>query len=410
MSRTDSRPRPPAVRVIPTEALTRALALRDLTDPRQGTHAMQVLLDRLMATLRDSRPASASRGNPQAVHGRRCVWPGVPSLDVRVHRAEPVVDVADNYDRLHYPPEAVTRDARYSRYVAPGRLLRTHTTAMVPPALRKLAGETQPPGDVVLLCPGLVYRRDTIDRLHTGAPHQVDIWHIRRGPPLGTADLRAMIEGVLEGLLPGRRLRTVPAVHPYTQAGLQIDVQDREDWIEVGECGLALPALLDEAGLSTGRWSGLAMGLGLDRILMLAKGVDDIRLLRSGDPRIARQMLDLAPYRPVSNQPAVRRDLSIAVGAGRTPEELGDRVRDAMGGDVDALESVEVVSETPGTALPPAAAERIGLRPGQKNVLLRLVIRHPSRTLTADEANRVRDAVYAAVHEGDAWQWAVASG
>jgi len=384
--------------IMTEDALARALSIRDLTDPAQGPHAMQLLLEQLSVALGNSRWTAAGRASPGTAAGVR--------PDVRVRRADPVVTTTDNYDRLHYPPDAITRDCRYSRYVAADRLLRTHTTAMIPPALRALARETQPPGDVVLVCPGLVYRRDTIDRLHTGTPHQVDVWRLRRGPPLGTADLRAAITLVLHTLLPARRVRTVPTRHPYTQAGLRIDVEDGSRWIEVGEAGLALPALLDEAGLSAGRWSGLAMGLGLDRLLMLAKGIGDIRLLRSGDPRIVRQMADLTPYRPVSNQPAVRRDLSIAVAAGTTPEELGDRVREAMGGDVEALETLEVVSETPARALPPAAAVRIGLRPGQKNVLLRLVIRHPARTLTAEEANRVRDAVYAAVHEGTAWQWA----
>jgi phenylalanyl-tRNA synthetase alpha chain len=54
------------------------------------------------------------------------------------------------------------------------------------------------------------------------------------------------------------------------------------------------------------------MGIGLDRMLMLRKGIDDIRALRSLDPRIATQMLDLRPYRTVSHQPPIRRDLSIA--------------------------------------------------------------------------------------------------
>ncbi|HKJ93172.1 MAG TPA: hypothetical protein VJ957_08390 [Longimicrobiales bacterium] len=388
----------PAIDPIPREAIAHARALRDLTDRDHGTHAMQQQLERLQAAL----GGGASAAPPgEAVRARTAA-----PVDVRIRRADPVVDVADNYDRLHYPPEAITRDARYSRYVGPGRLLRTHTTAMIPPALRELAGEAQPPGDVVLVCPGLVYRRDAIDRLHTGTPHQVDVWRLLRGQPLGTADLRAMVRHVIGALLPGRRLRTTPATHPYTQAGLQIDVEDAGRWIEVGECGLALPALLEEAGLSASRWSGLAMGLGLDRVLMLAKGIDDIRLLRSDDPRVAGQMQDLSPYRPVSSQPPIRRDLSIAVAVSRTPEELGDRVRQAMAADADALEAVEVLNETPGDALPPAAVARIGLQPGQKNVLLRLVIRHPTRTLTAGEANRVRDAVYAALHEGTAWQWA----
>ena len=56
--------------------------------------------------------------------------------------------------------------------------------------------------------------------------------------------------------------------------------------------------------------------MGLDRLLMLRKGIPDIRLLRSADPRVAGQMTDLEPYRPVSYLPAVTRDLSVAISVG----------------------------------------------------------------------------------------------
>jgi hypothetical protein len=55
------------------------------------------------------------------------------------------------------------------------------------------------------------------------------------------------------------------------------------------------------------------MGIGLDRLVMLIKQIDDIRLLRSSDPHVARQMLTLDPYEPVSNQPATHRDMSICI-------------------------------------------------------------------------------------------------
>jgi phenylalanyl-tRNA synthetase alpha chain len=164
--------------------------------------------------------------------------------------------------------------------------------------------------------------------------------------------------------------------------------------------------VLADAGLSPPTWSGLAMGLGLDRMLMLRKGIDDIRLLRDDDPRVAAQMLDLTPYRPVSRHPPVRRDLSIATAATDGAEELGDRVRAALGDDAACVEAVEVLSETSVEQLPPAARERIGIGPGQKNVLVRLTLRHPSRTLTDALANRLRNAVYAALHQGGAHQWA----
>lgn len=367
--------------VLSAEARERALRLRDLTDPSQGPHAVQLLVDAVAGALRSH-------------------W----GCQVRLCRAHPVVSVADNYDRLGYPPEAVTRDARYTRYVAPGLVLRTHTSALVPGLLRSLAGS--PPRDVLLACPGLTYRRDSIDRLHTGEPHQVDLWRLAEAR-LTTADLDEMVATAVAATLPGATPRTTPTQHPYTLQGLQVDVRDGEDWVEVGECGLASPRLLAESGLDVSRWSGLAMGLGLDRLLMLRKGIPDIRLLRAETPRVAGQMLDLAPYRPVSSRPPVRRDLSLAVPEEDTADDLGDRVREALGGDAASVEEVAVLSETPGASLPPAAVDRLGLLPGQKNVLVRVVLRHPERTLTHPEANELRDRVYAALHRGTARQWAV---
>jgi phenylalanyl-tRNA synthetase alpha chain len=177
--------------------------------------------------------------------------------------------------------------------------------------------------------------------------------------------------------------------------------------VELLECGLAADHALAAAGLDPGEWSGLAMGMGLDRAVMLRKGMSDIRLLRSDDPRVAAQMLTLERYREVSAMPATRRDLSIAVAAGVTAEELGDRVRAALpAAALDAVEEVAVVSSTPAHDLPPAAAARIGILPGQANELVRLVLRHPTRTLTAHQANVIRNTVYAAIHEGAVHQYA----
>ena len=115
---------------------------------------------------------------------------------VVVHRSSGLTTVADNYDRLHYPPQGVARDARYTRYVTPTTMLRTHTSAEIPPLLRVLAASHI--DDVLLVCPGLVYRRDSIDRLHTGEPHQVDLWRLRSDPPpLGVDDQH---RGVRHGL------------------------------------------------------------------------------------------------------------------------------------------------------------------------------------------------------------------
>ena len=365
--------------LISADAYRKALVLPDLTDAAHGPHALQLLVHDAVAALRET-------------------W----DCDLIVHRAHPLVGVTDNYELLGYAPEAAARDARYTRYVSDSEVLRTHTSAMIPGLLRSLARVAYE--DVLLACPGLVYRRDRIDRLSVGEPHQLDLWRVRHGR-LCADDLRAMVAVVVRALIPGAVYRCLTAVHPYTRDGLEVEVRAGEGWVELLECGLAAPEVLARAGLPAG-YTGLAMGIGLDRALMLRKGIDDIRLLRSTDPRVAAQMRDLEPYRPVSAQPPVRRDLSIAVAAETTAEELGDRVRAALGDRAAAVEAIEVLSETPRHELPSRAAERLGLQPGQKNVLVRIVLRHPTRTLLDREANELRDSVYAAVHKGTEWAWA----
>ena len=368
-------------RLISIDDYRRAVSLRDLTDPAQGAHAMQLLV-------REATDALVAR------------W----SCALLVHRSNPVIATADNYDRLHYGPDAAARDARYTRYVSERLVLRTSTTAIVPGALGRCRAQALE--DVLLACPGLVYRRDAIDRLHTGEPHQLDLWRIRRGPPLDAGDLDEMIDLVVQACLPGRQHRTVPTRHPYTRRGLQIDVLDGSEWVEIGECGLALADLLGDEGLDPARTSGLAMGLGLDRILMLRKGVEDIRLLRAEDPRVSAQMTDLEPYRLVSKQPSIRRDLSIAVDEQLDGEVLGDRVRTALGDEARSVEAVLILCETPRTDLPERARERLGIGPGQKNVLVRVILRDHERTLTHEDANLLRDRIYRALHEGSRWEWA----
>lgn len=357
----------------------RDLAIRDLTDPAAGQHAIQMLMDRAVTALQQRW---------------RC--------EVRLCRGDRIVSVEENYDSLRFDSSDVTRDARYLRYTEDRQMFRSHSSAMVPEALRSLAAS--PVDDVLLVCPGVVFRRDAIDRLHTGTPHQLDLWRITRRRMIDP-DMDEMIEALVEALVPGAKYRAEPRVHPYTLNGRQVDIQRDDEWIEVWECGLAHPQVLARAGLDQ-TWGGLALGMGLDRLLMLVKGVRDIRALRSADPRIASQMHDLQPYKAVSAMPAVRRDLSIAVDSDDLVEDLGDRVRTALGPDAASVEEVTVVSATRCADLPPQALRRLGARMDQKNLLVRIVLRDLERTFTDDEANDIRDRIYLALHEGTVFELA----
>jgi phenylalanyl-tRNA synthetase alpha chain len=366
---------------ISADQLARDRAVRDLTDPAEGSHAIQLIVDR-------------------AVHALARLW----GYEVRWCGGDRIVTIKDNYDNLGFDPLDVTRDARYTRYVDDRHMLRSHSTAMIPAALRALAND--PAQDVLLVCPGIVYRRDAIDRLHTGTPHQLDLWRItRRAVRMTENDLDEMITVLLGSLLPASADRRETRVHPYTRRGRQIDVAHGGEWIEVAECGLAHPDVLARAGLGTS-WSGLALGMGLDRMLMLIKAIPDIRLLRSTEPAIATQMFDLDRYRPVSMMPSIRRDISVAVNADNLAEDLGDRVRGALGGAADWVESVQILKETPCAVLPAQARARLGARPDQKNLLVQVILRDLERTLTDRDVNILRDRIYAAIHQGTGYQWA----
>lgn len=363
------------------DELHAALGLRDLSDPSQGRHAMQLLLD-----------AVVSAAHRRLGGTRRTV------------RSTPLVAVRDNYDLLGYRSGDVTRDARHTRYVSRTTMLRSHTSAELPATLADYAIRTDPVAELVVV-PGLVHRRDVVDRTHVGSPHQVDLWQIRSDPDAGEDALLDLVDAVVGAVLPGARWRTTPASHPYTRGGRQVDVWHDPhgtggEWLELAECGLVAPEVLSRAGLDPAQWSGLALGMGLDRALMLCKGIPDIRYLRSDEPRIRGQLADLAPWRPVSVLPPITRDLSVVVDGDTADETIGDQVRTALADRVDDIEEVVTLSRTSWADLPERARQRLGMEPGQENLLVRVVLRPLQRTLTDAEANALRDRVLRAIHRG----------
>jgi phenylalanyl-tRNA synthetase alpha chain len=117
----------------------------------------------------------------------------------------------------HYPPAGAAREAKYSRYVSDTAMLRTQTSAAIPELLCGVAKSSVV--DILLACPGIVYRRDCIDKLHTGEPHQLDLWRLRKGALLTTYDLQQMIEVVVRTLLPKHSYRlTEASTHIPTMA------------------------------------------------------------------------------------------------------------------------------------------------------------------------------------------------
>lgn len=359
------------------ERLQASLASTDLTDPKNGIHAINLVIEKIHNFL------SSKKG-----------WP-VP----RIIRSSPITTVLQNFDLLRFPIDNPGRSSRYTRYISENEILRTHTSAMIPNILAEL-GKSQI-NDFLVMCPGICYRRDVVDKTHCGEPHQMDVWRIKKGSPrLEKSDLIELVESIIACALPGTQYRANEVVHPYTINGLEIEIlKANGDWIELLECGEVHPEILANIGLNPGQYSGLAMGMGLDRLVMLVKEIDDIRILRSTDPRIKTQMTDLQRYHSVSKYPSIRQDISVSVSEQTNEEDICDTIKCTLGINSTAIESISIVSETSYDQLPAIAIERLGINIGQKNLLIRIVLRSHEKSLTKEEANEIRDKIYRAIDQ-----------
>jgi phenylalanyl-tRNA synthetase alpha chain len=336
-----------------------------LTSPVNGIHAINLIV----YTIADALQVS---GYPEPT-----IW-----------RSHPITTVANNFDKLYFPPDSLSRSPKYTRYLSDGRLLRTHTTAIIPDLLPRLRGEH------LILHPGICYRRDVVDKRHVGEPHQMDVWLISKSQHLGRDALVKLIHTILNAVLPGVSYRLNEVSHPYTLNGLEIEVLVDGKWIEVGECGEAHPGLLPSGH------TGLATGWGLDRLAMLVKGIDDIRLLRSSHPQIAAQMTNLEPYHPVSNQPSISRDMSIVTSSDTELEDICAGIVEVLGDEAELLESVDILSETYYQQLPQKVIQRLGIQPNQKNMLVRMTLRSLHSSISNQQANVLRDLAYNRIHKG----------
>lgn len=364
---------------ISKQALKNYLSITDLTES-PTPHAIRLVYEKVAERMRQIHPSS----------------------DVRVCRKDPIVSVGDNYDNLLIAKDNISRSSTYTHYVDQTHILRTHTSAHLPGILRDLAGRDDW-DDVVILLPGLAYRRDVSDKKHVSEVHMLEMWRVVKNPKRSLIvkdDLLSVVKEVAAVAAPEWKLRIEDSPHPYTMQGIEVNaVKDDRD-IEILECGLINDEILVRAGLDPKTHSGWALGMGLDRLVMTIKEIPDVRYLRSANPRIVEQMTNLELYKEVSNQPAIKRDLSYSVPEEYVEEDISADIREALGDNLDTLESVEVLSETPYADLPEKVRERLGCNPKQKNVLVRITLRHLERSITNDEANQIYAQAYSLINKG----------
>ena len=322
--------------------------------------------------------------------------------NIMIVRGDAVVTVQDNFDKLLFPAGNPGRSSTYTRYVDEDHILRTHTTAAIPSTFEKLDKNTLDRQTFVL--PGLVYRRDVIDPRHLDVFHQIDVWTLQKVATHGKTtreDLLKLAQTVFDAACPGAKMIVLEAKHPYTLDGIEVYAEiEGGRQIEVLEAGLAHPEVLRNAGINPDEFAGLALGMGVERLIMARKNLPDIRLIRSTDPRIVKQMTNMEPFKSVSDQPAMSRDMSYCVDKNYSEEDICEKIREAFGDHADLLEEVKIMGRTSYHDLPPIAREKLGAKEGQDNILVRIILRHPDKTLTKQEAADLYAMAYPKLNEG----------
>ena len=362
------------------EKIERLLSVNDLTLPteeRQERNIVGRVYDQVISKLREHN------------------FP-----DIRIIRGDPIVKARDNFDRLLFTPGNPVRSSTYKRYTDEDNVLRTHTSALIPSTFSKLEKDID---RSTLVFPGLVYRRDVIDPRHLDVFHQIDVWTLQKNSEYGRTtkeDLLELAKTVFEAACPDAKMIVYEAKHPYTVDGIEVYAGIDGKEIEVLEAGLTHPEVLRNAGIDPEQYSGLALGMGIERLIMARKNLPDIRLIRSVDPRVIRQMTNMEKFINVSNQPAMSRDMSYCVSKNDSEEDICEAIRSVFGDNSDLLEQVDILERTPFDKLTPIARKRLGATIDKDNVLVRIILRHPDKTLTKKEAADLYSMTYPKLHQG----------
>jgi len=200
----------------------------------------------------------------------------------------------NNFYALNFPKDHPALDSQDSFYVADDLLLRTHTS---PVQIRTLEAY-RPPIRVVI--PGRVYRRDPFDASHASVFEQIEGLAVDEG--ISFVDLKATLSHFARKFFAAdTAVRFHPSFFPFTEPSADMSVRctvcggrgcptcKQSGWMEILGSGMVHPAVLENCGVDSERYTGFAFGMGPQRIAMLRYGIPDIRLFYGGDVRFLSQ-------------------------------------------------------------------------------------------------------------------------
>jgi phenylalanyl-tRNA synthetase alpha chain len=217
-------------------------------------------------------------------------------LGFAVAEGPEIEDDFHNFSALNLPENHPARDMQDTFYIAqnPDWLLRTHTSSV---QVREMEKGKLP---IRIICPGRVYRNETISARAHCFFHQVEGLYIAEN--VSFADLKQTLYFFVQEMF-GKdvKVRFRPSYFPFTEPSAEMDISclicggtgcnvcKYTGWVEILGCGMVHPNVLDNCGIDSNKYTGFAFGMGIERITMLKYQIKDLRLFSENDVRFLKQ-------------------------------------------------------------------------------------------------------------------------
>jgi phenylalanyl-tRNA synthetase alpha chain len=195
-----------------------------------------------------------------------------------------------NFDALNVPQDHPARDMQDTFWIKtkpgePKKVLRTHTSSV---QIRFMESIKDKPHAFKIVIPGKVYRNEATDTTHEAQFFQFEGLYVNKSASM--AELKWTLESFFREFLgPKAKIRLRSSYFGFVEPGVEIDVWWKDRWLEVCGAGIVHPEVVKAAGLDPKIWKGFAFGMGVDRLVLLRYGIDDIRHNYSGDLRLVNQ-------------------------------------------------------------------------------------------------------------------------
>lgn len=217
-------------------------------------------------------------------------------LGFAVAEGPEIEDDWHNFTSLNMPEDHPARDMQDTFYLNknPDYLLRTHTSSVQARVMEK----QQPP--IRIICPGRVYRNETISARAHCFFHQVEGLYVDEN--VSFADLKQTLYFFVQEMF-GKdvKVRFRPSYFPFTEPSAEMDISctvcggkgcslcKHTGWVEILGCGMVHPKMLENFKIDANKYTGFAFGMGIERICQLKYRVNDLRLYSQNDVRFLRQ-------------------------------------------------------------------------------------------------------------------------